>query len=268
MASVRARRAVVSLLALAVLYGLAAEIARGRLPDRIWLGTHYVENVQLLPTWRSLYEEGTFLIESKILVESVVVSTRRVVLGLLLGSIAGILLGLLTGWATHVESLADPWVTFFRFTPALALLPLYVIWFGYGETSKVLLIATAVAVITLLGAHQGVRGVPRIYLDAAASLGAGGWLRFTKVVLPAAFPSIFSSVRIAAGLAWVTIVVAELIDARMPSLGYLLALAGAYPRVPQMLLGIATVGALVLVFDLAALLAHARVTRWIPRASS
>src|SRR4029077_15452673 len=98
------------------------------------------------------------------------------------------------------------------------------------------------SVITFLGAHQGVRGVPRVYLDAADSLGASGWLRFKKVVLPAAFPSIFASVRIAAGLAWVTIVVAELIDARMPSLGYLLALSGAYPRGPTMLLGIATGG--------------------------
>ena len=264
MRSVRVRRAAVSLLALAVLYGIAAEIGR-RLPDRIWMGAHYVENVQLLPTWRSLYEEGEFLLESKILVSSIAVSTRRVSIGLVLGSLAGILLGLLTGGVTRVESLADPWVTFFRFTPALALLPLYVVWFGYGETSKVLLIATSVAVITLLGAHQGVRGVPRVYLDAAASLGAGRWLRFTKVVLPAAFPSIFASVRIAAALAWVTIVVAELIDARMPSLGYLLALAGAYPRVPQMLIGIATVGALVLVFDLTALLLHARATRWMQR---
>jgi ABC-type nitrate/sulfonate/bicarbonate transport system permease component len=253
--------------AVAVLYGVAAEIGHGRLPDRIWLGAHYVENVQLLPTWRSLAEEGAFLFESEILSSCIAVSTRRVLIGLVLGSVAGILLGLLTGWATRVEDLLDPWVTLFRFTPALALLPLYVVWFGYGETSKVLLIATNVAVITLLGAHQGVRGVPRIYLDAAASLGAGGWLRFRKIVLPAAFPSIFTSLRIAAGLAWVTIVVAELIDARMPSLGYLLALAGAYPRVPTMLIAIATVGALVLVFDLLVLLLHARVTRWMGRAA-
>lgn len=163
MPSFRVRRAAVSLLALAVLYGIAAEIGRGRLPDRIWLGAHYVENVQLLPTWRSLAEEGAFLLESEILPRSIAVSTRRVLIGLVLGSVAGILLGLLTGWATRAESLADPWVTFFRFTPALALLPLYVVWFGYGETSKVLLIATSVAVITLLGAHQGVRGVPRVY---------------------------------------------------------------------------------------------------------
>ena len=265
--AVKVRRAVIALVTLAVLYGIAAEIGRGRLPDRVWMGAHYVENVQLLPTWRALYEEGTFLVESKILLSSIAVSTRRVAIGLVVGSVAGILLGLLTGWATRLEPLADPWVTFFRFTPALALLPLYVVWFGYGETSKVLLIATTVAVITLLGAHHGVRGVPRVYLDAAAALGAGGWLRFRRIVLPAAYPSIFASVRIAAGLAWVTIVVAELIDARMPSLGYLLALAGAYPRVPQMLIGIATVGALVLVFDLAALLLHSRVTRWMERTS-
>ena len=264
---VRARRAVIALGAIAALYMLAAQIGHGRLPDRIWMGAHYVDNVQLLPTWRSLVEEGTFLLESKILVESIAVSTRRVVLGLLVGSVAGILLGLLTGLATRLESLADPWVTFFRFTPALALLPLYVVWFGYGESSKVLLIATNVAVITFLGAHHGVRGVPRVYLDAAASLGADGWLRFRRVILPAAFSSIFASVRVAAGLAWVTIVVAELINPQMPSLGYLLALAGAYPRVPTMLIGLATVGALVLVFDLAALLLHAWGTRWMERAA-
>jgi len=263
---VRVRRAVIGLAAVAMLYGIAAEIGRGRLPDRIWLGAHYVENVKLLPTWSSLLEEGTFLVESGILPSSAAVSTRRVLIGLLLGSFAGILLGLLTGWAARVESLADPWVTFFRYTPALALLPLYVVWFGYGEASKILLIATNVAVITLLGAHQGVRGVPRVYLDAASSLGAGRWLRFRKIVLPAAFPAIFASVRIAVGLAWVTIVVAELIDARMPSLGYLLALSGAYPRVPTMLIGIATVGALVLAFDLLALMVHARATRWMGRA--
>ncbi len=267
MSWVRVRRGAIGLVGLAVLYVLAAEIGHGRLPDRIWLGAHYVENVQLLPTWRSLVEEGTFLIESNILVDSVAVSTRRVVLGLLLGSIAGILLGLLTGAASRLDALADPWLTFFRFTPALALLPLYVIWFGYGESSKVLLIATNVAVITLLGAHQGVRGVPRVYLDAAAALGADRWLQFRRVILPAAFPSILTSIRVATGLAWVTIVVAELINAQMPSLGYLLALAGAYPRVPNMMIGLATVGALVLAFDLLALLLHAWGTRWMERAA-
>jgi ABC-type nitrate/sulfonate/bicarbonate transport system permease component len=270
---VRVRRAAVALLTLVVLYGIAAEIGRDRLPDRVWLGAHYVENVQLLPTWRSLAEETEFLLESGILVGSIATSAGRVLLGLVLGAVAGMLLGLVTGSAARLEALADPWVSFFRFTPALALLPLYVLWFGYGEASKVLLIATNVAVVVLLGAHQGVRGVPPVYLEAAASLGAGEpkknnyffSLAFRKVVLPAALPDIFASLRVAAGLAWVTIVVAELIDPQMPSLGYLLALAGAYPRVPTMLVALATVGLLVLAFDMIALLLYARATRWMSR---
>jgi ABC-type nitrate/sulfonate/bicarbonate transport system permease component len=266
MRPVRIRRAIAGGVALLALYGIAAEIGDGRLPTRLWMGSHYVENVQLLPTFRSLAEEGAFLVESRILPESALTSSRRVLLGLVIGSLAGILLGLATGWAARLEYLADPWVTFFRFTPALALLPLFVVWFGYGETSKVLLIAASVAVITLLGAHQGVRRVPRVYLEAAASLGASPGLRFRKIVLPLAFPAIFASLRIAVGLAWVTIVVAELIDARMPSLGYLLALSGAYPRVPTMLIAIATIGTLVLAFDLLALLLHAHATRWMRRA--
>ena len=90
---------------------------------------------------------------------------------------------------------------------------------------------------------------------------------FRKIVLPAALPHIFTSLRIALGLAWVTIVVAELIDAKMPSLGYLLTLAGAYPRVPTMVVGIATIGALVLLFDLVAMSLHFGATRWMRRAA-
>ncbi len=267
MVAVRVRRAVVALVALVLLYGIAAQALHGRLPDRIWMGSHYVDNIQLLPTWGSLAEEGVFLVESDILASSVLVSTRRVLAGLLLGSLVGIAIGLATGRARRFDAIADPWVTFFRFTPALALLPLYVVWFGYGELSKILLIASSVGVITLLGAHHGVRAVPRVYLDAAASLGASPSLAFRRVVLPYALPHIFASIRVATGLAWVTIVVAELIDAKMPSLGYLLALSGAYPRVPTMLIALATVGALVLAFDLIVLFVHARATRWMRRTS-
>jgi len=261
----RLRRALVAIGTLAVLYGIAAQIGQKWLPHRIWMDVHYIDDVELLPTYRSLGEELVFLLQSGILPSSIAVSTGRILIGFFLGACAGILLGMATGRSRRIEDLAEPWVTFLRFTPALALLPLYVVWFGYGEPSKVLLIATNVAVVTLLGAHQGVRGVPRVYLDAAASLGADDRLAFKKIVLPAALPQIFASLRIALGLAWVTIVVAELIDAKMPSLGYLLALAGAYPRVPTMVIGIATVGLLVLAFDLLALFLHARATRWMKR---
>jgi sulfonate transport system permease protein len=263
----RTARALLALAATVLVYGIAAELGRRWLPHRIWLGTHYIEDLELLPPYGSLAEEMTFLLQSGILPSSIAISSGRVLLGFLLGALVGTLLGLATGRATRVEYLVEPWITLLRFTPALALLPLYVVWFGFGEASKVLLIATNVAVVALLGAHQGVRAVPRVYLEAAASLGASEKLVFRKIVLPLAFPQIFASLRIALGLAWVTIVVAELIDARMPSLGYLLTLAGAYPRVPTMLIGIATIGTLVLIFDLLALGLHARATRWMGRAA-
>ena len=259
-------RAVLALAALIALYALASSLGQRWLPHRVWLGTHYIDDLELLPTFSSLGEEMIFLVQSGILVSSIAVSVGRVLLGFVLGAVIGTLLGFATGRAARLEYLVEPWVGLLRFTPAIALLPLFVLWFGFGEGSKVLLIATSVGVIALMGAHQGVRAVPRVYLEAAASLGAGDKLIFRKVVLPLAFPQVFSSLRVALGLAWVTIVVAELIDPKMPSLGYLLALAGAYPRVPTMLIGIITVGALVLLFDVAALAAHARATRWMTRA--
>ena len=203
--------------------------------------------------------------QAGILVAGTAVSVGRVLAGLLLGTLVGVPLGLATGWAWRFESLARPFLELLRFTPALALLPLYVLWFGFGEASRVLLIATAVAVVAQQGAHQGVRAVPAIYRDAAAGLGAGPGLVLRRVVWPAALPRILASLRIALGLGWVTMVVAELVKPTMPSLGYLLTLSGAYPRVPTMMLGIMTIGALVLVSDALLLAAYQWSTRWLRR---
>jgi len=264
-ASAPVRRALVALVALALLYGVVSEIGSRVLPRRIWMATHYIEDVELTPRYASLAEEAVFLVRAGILQASVLVSSGRVLAGVLLGAAVGLPLGLAMGRAAGLESLLGPWVAFFRFTPAFALLPLYVLWFGFGEGPRVGLIATAVAIVTLHGAFEGARRIPRVYLDAAASLGAGRVLVLRRLVLPAALPSLVSSVRIATALAWVTIVVAELIKPAMPSLGYLLALAGAYPRVPTIVVAIATTGVLVLASDVAVLVAYRWATRWMRR---
>lgn len=261
----RLGRALVALATLAVLYGIASEIGSRFLPRRIWLTVHYVEGVELIPTYRSLAEETVFLLQAGLLQGGVVVSAGRVLGGMLLGALVGLPLGVATARARSLEHVADPWVAFFRFTPALALLPLYVLWFGSGEIAKILLVASGVAIITLHGAFAGVRGVPSVYLDAATSLGAGRRQTLGRIILPAALPQVVASLRIATALAWVTIVVAELIDPTMPSLGYLLALSGAYPRVPTMVIAIATIGVVVLVSDSVLVAAYHRSTRWMRR---
>ncbi len=263
--STRVRRALVSLAVLVALYGIASEIGSRVLPRRIWMVAHYVEDVELLPPYASLAEEAVFLIRSGVLPASLLASGGRVLCGVLLGSVVGIPLGLAMGWAARLEYLAEPWIAFFRFTPAFALLPLFVLWFGLGEASKILLISSGVAIVTLEGALEGARRMPRLYLDAAAALGAGAGLVLRRLLVPAAVPSILASLRIAVALAWVTMVVAELIKPTMPSLGYLLALSGAYPRVPTLVIGIVTIGAMVLASDALALGAYRRGVRWMRR---
>jgi taurine transport system permease protein len=110
-----------------------------------------------------------------------------------------------------------------------------------------------------------VRGVPRVYLQAALALGASRLAILGRVVLPAALPHGVASLRIATALAWVTIVVAEMIRPTMPSLGYLLALSGAYPRVPALVVALATIGVLVLASDALAVAAYQRATGWMRR---
>jgi ABC-type nitrate/sulfonate/bicarbonate transport system permease component len=259
------RRALVAFGVLALLYGVISEIGSRTLPRRVWLVSHYIEDVELTPRYASLAEEAVFLVRSGILGASILVSGGRVLGGVLLGALVGVPLGLAMARARALGSLLEPWVAFFRFTPAFALLPLYVLWFGFGEGPRVGLIATGVAVVTLHGAAEGARRVPGVYLDAAAALGAGRRLVLARVVLPATLPSLISSVRIATALAWVTAVVAELINPTMPSLGYLLALAGAYPRVPTLAVTLLAVGTLVLVSDWTVLAAYRRATRWMRR---
>ncbi len=259
------KRAVLTFVVLAVLYGVTAQVGRAYLPQRVWWIAHHIDNVELLPTYASLADETVFLVQSGILPQGVIVSTGRVLTGLLVGVIIGVAAGLAMAGIRHVDEILNPWITLVRFTPALALLPLYVLWFGLGETSRVLLVATAVGPVMVLGAYQGVRAIPHVYLDAATLLGAPSRTILRRVILPAALPHILTSFRIAVGLAWVTLVAAELVAPTIPSLGYLLAVAAAFPRVPTIIVGISTIGGLVLLSDALTLGFYRAATQWMPR---
>ena len=263
--AMKIKRAVLAFAVLAILYGVAAQVGGPYLPRRVWWIAHHVDDVELLPTIASLADETVFLVRSGILPGGVVMSTGRVLTGLLLGGLVGVAAGLFMARMTYVDDILSPWVALVRYTPALALLPLYVLWFGLGETSRVLLVATAVSPVMVLGAYRGVRTIPRVYLDAATLLGASGSLILRRVVLPGALPHILASFRIALGLAWVTIVAAELVAPTIPSLGYLLAVAAAFPRVPTIIVGIATIGGLVLLSDAITLSVYRAATQWMPR---
>lgn len=249
----RARRGLLGLLAVAALYGLLSSPSLRFLPVQ-----------QFFPSYGSLLASYVHLIKTGSLLQGIASSLERMLQGYALGASVGIVVGLAMGWARRCEYLLDPLVQFVKFTPALAWLPLYILWFGMGQASMVMLIATGVAVVTLTSAYHGVRDIPQVHLRAARMLGAGRGLILRRVVLPAALPHCFDGLRVAIAVSWAIIVAAELIGA--PSgLGILLVSAREYLNVALVLVVIAHIGLLAFVMDLLGKAVHARATHWMKR---
>ncbi|MGN6251095.1 MAG: ABC transporter permease [Marmoricola sp.] len=170
-------------------------------------------------------------------------SLFRLAAGFLLATVIGIPLGIAMGRIKWVYNAVDPLVEFFRPVPPLAYIPLLVVWFGIGETPKIVLIAVGTAPIVIINAMSGVKATPPVRLRVAQCLGASRWQMFRCVILPSALPEIFTGLRVANGVAWTCLVAAELIAAQS-GLGWLVQSAGQALRVSIVIAGIILIGVL------------------------
>ncbi len=217
--------------------------ARGRLRagwDRAWRSrwVRIVGPLTLLLAWEaavtwfgvsqltlsspaSVAETGWTLISDGTLGEALAVSLRRVALGLAIGVPVGTALALLSGLFPVGERLIDPLVQMLRTMPALALVPLFILWFGIGEQPKVLLVAQAVAFPVYLNLYAGIRGVDQRLVEAGRVFGLGRWRLVRDVVLPGALPSFLVGLRFSLGIAWIVLVASEQINATS-GLGFLM----------------------------------------------
>ena len=148
-------------------------------------------------------------------------SLSRVAVGFALGSALGIVLGVLMGRIAWVHDLLDPVIEFFRFLSPTAMIPIAVIWFGIGETSKYFLIFWGTFFIVLINAIHGVLATPWVRLRAAECLGATRLQIFTLIVLPSAVPSVVTGMRVALASSYLSIIPAEILAADS-GLGFLL----------------------------------------------
>jgi sulfonate transport system permease protein len=148
-------------------------------------------------------------------------SLRRVVSGLLLGISIGTALALASGLSRVGERLIDPVMHMFRTMPVLALLPLFILWFGIGEKAKVYLIAWAVIFPIYINTYAGVRSVDARLVETGRVLGLGRVGLIRHVILPGALPQFLTGVRLAMGISWLVLVAAEEINATS-GLGYLI----------------------------------------------
>ncbi|MGI4847239.1 MAG: aliphatic sulfonate ABC transporter permease SsuC [Janthinobacterium lividum] len=164
-------------------------------------------------------------------------SLVRAVQGFAVGAGLGLLLGLLTGSFKTAETLLDTTLQMIRNIPALALIPLVILWFGIDEASKLFLVAIGVFFPVYLNTFHGIRSVDRGLIEMARSFGLSGWPLYRDVILPGALPSILVGVRFSLGLVWVLLIVAETISAQS-GIGYMTMNAREFLQTDVVLVGI------------------------------
>ena len=201
----------------------------------------------VLPAPQLIFDAGLQLIQNGKLVDALEVSGLRVVEGLLLGGLAGLALGVAVGLSPWVEATVDPPLQMLRALPHLGLIPLFILWFGIGELAKVNLVALGVAFPLYLNTFSAIRQVDPKLLETADVLGFSLWQRLRIILLPSAAPQVLVGLRQSLAIAWLTLIVAEQINADK-GIGFLINNARDFLRIDIIifclavyaLLGIAT----------------------------
>lgn len=168
------------------------------------------ENVMASPL--EVARTATRLLSSGVLVHHLSLSLGRAALGLLAGAGLGLTLGMVAGLSKVGEELIDPTVQMLRAIPFLALVPLFIVWFGIGETSKVLLIAAAAAKPMYLNAYGGARSVDKRLVEMARVYGMSRYRQIAELFLPAALPSLMVGLRLSTSMSLIALIAVEVIN--------------------------------------------------------
>ena len=190
-------------------------------------------------------------------------SLWRATVGFAVGAGLGLLLGLFTGSFRHAETLLDTTLQMVRNIPALALIPLVILWFGIDETAKLFLLAVGVFFPVYLNTFHGIRSADQGLIEMAKSYGLSGWPLYRDVILPAAMPSILVGVRFSLGLVWVLLIVAETISAQA-GIGYMTMNAREFLQTDVVLVGILLYALLGKLADLFSRRLERHCLRWNP----
>jgi len=188
------------------------------------------------------------LFERKILLSYCLVSLNRVMTGWIIGSVIGVIVGLLIGNSRVIKSAADPFIHFLSFIPAIALLTVFMIWFGVGELSKIMLIIFATGFTVMINTATGVGAIEEEKIQAARSLGASSLQVFFHVTIPATVPYIYVGMRLAMRSSFLVIIAAEMLAASS-GIGYLIWNSRLFFKINWMYVGIIMLGLLGFVAD-------------------
>ncbi|MEF2072646.1 ABC transporter permease [Consotaella aegiceratis] len=205
--------------------------------------------------------DGWYLLSQRGFVEDIAVTVWRVVGGFVLAAVVGVPLGIAMGAYKPIEALLEPFVSFARYLPASAFIPLLILWAGIGETQKLLVIFIGSVFQIILMVAVIVSGTRRDLVEAAYTLGARDRGILTRVLLPSAAPDIAETLRLVLGWAWTYVIVAELIGASS-GIGYMIINSQALMATGQMIFGIIVIGVIGLISDTLFRLANRALFAW------
>ena len=186
------------------------------------------------------------MIRSGELAQHTAATLYRVFAGFLLGSIPGVAVGLLMAMFRPVRIFFDPLIASLFPIPKIALMPLLLLAFGFGDASKIALVVTAVFFPVVVNTYVGAANIEKIYWDVAKNFGASQSVIFRRIVFFGALPMIFAGLRIALAVSFIVLVASEFV-ATKSGIGYLIWSSWELLQVDVMFVGIVTVGVLGLI---------------------
>jgi taurine transport system permease protein len=189
------------------------------------------------------------------------ISLMRVLTAFLLAVVTGIVLGLLMAMNRFIEAVFDPIIELYRPVPPIALIPLFIIWIGIGEMSKIGIIFISIFPVIVINTISGVRGISETKIWAAQSLGASKRKLFWHITLPGALPDILTGMRVGIAFGWTTLVASEMIAAAS-GIGWMALNARRFLRTDVIICGVIIMGVIGLLLDRLLRLIDSRFIPW------
>jgi sulfonate transport system permease protein len=216
---------------------------------------------RLVPPPSRIYQEFAELAQSGELLRHVIATLLRVTAGFAFGTVAGTLLGAIAGYSALVRRVIDPTLQGFRAGPSIAWIPLFILWLGIFETSKVALIAVGVFFPIYLGVMGAVLSVDRKIVEVGRAFRLSGAAMVRRILLPAVLPAYVVSIRAGLGLGWMFVIAAEFMGAS-EGLGYLLIDGQQLGKPAEIVAAILAFAVLGKTTDAIVVLASAPFLRW------
>jgi len=240
-----------SVLVVVLLWALATElgfVSRAKIPSPTDLASEFWHLLQVgysgSPMWKH-----------------VGASLGRTLLGLVCAILVGTPIGLLIGHSRALSAVLEPFFSMLRPMPAIAFIPLVILYFGIGEFSKIVLIFFTSMLHMILHASAGVRAVPNELLRVAYNYELNGRELFLRVILPGAMPHVMTGIRTTTAISWALVVAAELVGAQQ-GLGYIVMDAATFFRLPDIYIGIILIGLIGWAIEIGEKRLESRLLHW------